>query len=340
VKAIKEHLADIYRVFIREGKLQLTYNGEVLTYVDPPILFAPKAWAVSEGEKEWRVDFSFKLPSTGHKVSGWAALRKKGDSKYAGFSLFRKNRLIVGSADEKYRPEEIFKKSNSFTFQRLMGEIHLDPRIKVSYSKDGFLWEETEEVELIEELKKVLSEGDNLLKQAEDYRARGEKLEPKEVQRALDAVRSTLAEALPETIELISPVIEHVALEVPGTIPAPSASVADRKDMELKIETATHGTWMVRIIALQDDAMSDLLKVGSSATSLEGRRAMNRLDVQLNFAHPFVQKYVGPNMENSEFLVAFVAGLSISLSLGRSVGAKSGFIVQYLNDLLRFGASL
>lgn len=341
VGKIKEHLTDIYRIFIREGKLELVYNGEVLAYKEPAILTAPKVWAPGEGNQTWKEEFSFTLPSTGHKVRGWFGLLNKGDTKYAGFALFRKNRLILGSADDAYRPEEIFKKSNSFTHQRLIGEVHLDPKIQVSYSKDGFLWDETEEEELIAALKQALGGDLNFLKQAEEYRSRGERIEPKVVEQALEAVRTTLAEVLPGTIETIAPSVEDITLEVPEALSTPSASATERRDMELRVETATHGSWLVRLIALQDDSMSDLFKVGSSVMTVDGsRRAINKLDVHLNFSHPFVQKYVGPNLENSEFIVAFVSGLAISLSLGRSVGAKSGFIVQYLNDILRFGASL
>ena len=38
---IKEHLTDIYRVFLRSGMLDLVFNGERLIYDEPPILTAP-----------------------------------------------------------------------------------------------------------------------------------------------------------------------------------------------------------------------------------------------------------------------------------------------------------
>ena len=40
---IKEHLTDIYRVFIREGLLELRFGDEVLVYQEPSILSAPYA---------------------------------------------------------------------------------------------------------------------------------------------------------------------------------------------------------------------------------------------------------------------------------------------------------
>ena len=55
----------------------------------------------------------------------------------AGFALFRRDRLIQGSGDEGYRPELIFGKPNTFAYQRVFGEIHLDG-FQVSHTKDGY----------------------------------------------------------------------------------------------------------------------------------------------------------------------------------------------------------
>ena len=41
VGKIREHLASIYRVFIRNGLLELRFDGEVLSYAQPSILCAP-----------------------------------------------------------------------------------------------------------------------------------------------------------------------------------------------------------------------------------------------------------------------------------------------------------
>ncbi len=115
---IKEHLASIYRVFLRNGTLKLRINGEELFYTDPPILLAKNHKKLDEPELTWRkeIDFDFGM---GLRVTGFAALRETASTAYAGFALFRRNRLIVGSADETYRPAQIFGNSNSFRYQRL-----------------------------------------------------------------------------------------------------------------------------------------------------------------------------------------------------------------------------
>ena len=124
---IREHLTDIYREFLRHGELELRYRGSSLSYEEPEILEAPPFDQNNEPKGEpvaWRkeVDFDF---GEGLSARGFAALRETASTRYAGFSLFRRRRVIEGSADEKYRPSEIFGAPNSFYHQRLFGELHL-----------------------------------------------------------------------------------------------------------------------------------------------------------------------------------------------------------------------
>src|SRR3546814_8483096 len=51
---IKDHLTDIYRVYVREGILELRLNRELLEYTPPRILIAPNVRKPDEGAKEWR----------------------------------------------------------------------------------------------------------------------------------------------------------------------------------------------------------------------------------------------------------------------------------------------
>src|SRR5262249_49473237 len=143
--------ASIYRVFLRDGTLELTYCGDTLTYDDPPTLCAPYYRTPAAAPVLWRKDIDFDF-GQGQRARGFAALREKASVSGAGFALFRRNRLIQGSADEGYRPEAIFGKSNSYRYQRLFGELHLEG-FEVSHTKDGFRWEEHEDtfLELLHE---------------------------------------------------------------------------------------------------------------------------------------------------------------------------------------------
>src|SRR5207302_10654532 len=118
----------------------------------------------------WRkeIDFDFGL---GLRAHGFAALRETASTTRAGFALFRRRRLIQGSADEGYRPEAIFGSSNSYRYQRLFGELHLEG-FQVSHTKDGFRWDENEQP-FLDILREHLDDDDlPLLRQAEGYRVR------------------------------------------------------------------------------------------------------------------------------------------------------------------------
>ena len=51
---IQEHLASIYRVFIREGLLELRFRGEELSYSQPETLCAPFYKYESQCPQLWR----------------------------------------------------------------------------------------------------------------------------------------------------------------------------------------------------------------------------------------------------------------------------------------------
>ena len=70
-------------------------------------------------------------------LAGFAAIREVASTSRAGFALFRRRRLIQGSGDEGYRPALIFGGSNSYRYQRVFGELHLEG-FEVSHTKDGF----------------------------------------------------------------------------------------------------------------------------------------------------------------------------------------------------------
>jgi len=148
---IRTHLTDIYRVFVRDNVLELKFNGEELHYQQPAILNAPYYRDPNGSPRVWIKPFDFNFGDD-LRAHGFAAIRRKASVSDAGFALFRRNRLIQGSGDEGYRPEFIFGKPNTFPYQRIFGEIHLEG-FEVSHTKDGFQWDENEQpfLELLKE---------------------------------------------------------------------------------------------------------------------------------------------------------------------------------------------
>ena len=91
--------------------------------------------------------------SNGASIKGFVAIREKGSTTQAGFSYFRRKRLIEGSDDEKRRPVK-FLKFKYLSLSKNFGEIHIDG-FDVSHTKDSFNFLEYED-ELNEKIKKLL----------------------------------------------------------------------------------------------------------------------------------------------------------------------------------------
>ncbi len=237
---IKEHLAEIYRVFIREKLLVLQFNGETLSYVEPDVLVAPLHDSNNEpvGKRlEWRKEITFDF-GTGLTAHGFAGLRKEGSTTHAGFSLFRRKRLIVGSVDEKYRPGFIFGAPNDFVYQRLFGELHLTG-FDVTHTKDGFQWDENEEpfLELLKEHLDALPLP--LLKQARNYRTRPTRAHLRQAARdASESTSKSIERNAPPVLAAIS------ATSVEHTTPTslPEAELASQRVIDIEFQGASGGS--------------------------------------------------------------------------------------------------
>lgn len=198
VSKIKDYLGDIYRLFIREKSMILTFDGEPLHYESPEILVAPY-YQEREGEKKkWKIDVNFSL-GEGRRVSGFAALLQKGSRSQSGFSLFRRKRVIEGSGEARYRPKEVFGSASSFESLRIFGELHLSG-FDVSYTKDGFNWNESEE-DFAYALKRELKKAAGFLEQARNLRVREVAFDNKTLDKAVGAMNDpNLAEAITSII--------------------------------------------------------------------------------------------------------------------------------------------
>jgi hypothetical protein len=316
----------MYRIFLREGTLELLINNEPLEHSLPNVLTTPFFKHPTAKALCWKKEIHIDLGG-GRKVNGFAALREKGSTIDSGFALFRRNRVIQGTADQGYRPEVIFGRSNSYIYQRLFGELHLEG-FHVSHTKDGFRWDEYED-ELLAELKRQLDEKPlPLLQQALGYRAKPSK---EEMRDAADGVITSTAMAIkehaPDTLETLG-VLE------PEAQPPESFSRARRKDLVTRtIEIERHGTkWEIILEASHEEGMGDWLEVMSQASD----RGVKRLGVRLALMHPFTQRFAGNDPEALEPLMRVAAALGLAETTAREVGVKkAGTVRVHFNELLR-----
>ena len=323
---IREHLESIYRVFIRNGILELRYRDETLSYSEPNILCAPFYKFPCEKPRLWRkeLDFDFGL---GLRASGFAALREEGSTSRAGFALFRRNRLIQGSVDEGYRPSSIFGRSNSFTYQRLFGELYLEG-FDVSHTKDGFQWDENEDV-FLEFLKDELNKDPiPLLFQAEGHRVRPKRKDlQKGAKTSTQRVSQTVKNELP-------PVVEEQLIQVPEDNPLPSDLPTEKKlvaNRSVSVEIDNE-TWKISIELSDNIAVGDWLHI--SEEIWDGN--MRHVKIRLSLVHPFMVQFSGTETDQIEPLQRMAIAIALAEIMARESGIKmAGTFRRYINELLR-----
>lgn len=325
VAKLKEHLTDIYRVFIREKILDLRFNGASLLFRDPKVLKAPYFKKPNGQEVEWRKPIEFDF-GDGLSVQGFAALREKGNTSKAGFALFRRGRVIQGSGDEGYRPSHIFGSANSYRYQRIFGELHLQG-FEVSHTKDGFRWDENEQP-FLDLLREHLDSKElPLLKQAEGYRVRVAR--PQLEKSARQAVENT-ADALEKRLpEVIPPILDSEPVDTPGEELPHNSTLANRRfDIRFR-----NREWTINVEITDDPAESQWLVVTDVAESTERPR---RLDIRVSMVHPFMVRFAQADSEDVEALLRVAAAIAVGEVVARDSGVrKAGTVRRNANDILR-----
>lgn len=332
---IKAHLASIYRIFLRDGRLELIFNGEPLSYATVPVLKAvvystPGTPLPSSETLEWSKSIHLDF-GRGQRVTGFAALREVGSTPYAGFALFRRDRLVEGSYDETYRPSFIFKQTNSYQYQRLFGELHVEG-FDVSHTKDGFRWEEHEDI-FLEYLKAALeAEPLNLIAQAENYRVLPSR---KTIEARASAATNTVAKHLEDDIAPLLVEARHNPA-APETLPS-TLAMSDLKASERTVTLDDGGyKWIVTLRTSIDPTRDEWLSLAKEDAKAVDEDRTRRLGIDLSLAHPFSAEFLGANNENVELFLRLAAAISISLVLSEDTsGEPPESVLYHFNYLLR-----
>jgi hypothetical protein len=336
---IKEHLASIYRIFLRNGSLALTFNGEQLSHQPAPFLCAipfvspgVPAQGPDAVPVEWRKNIAFDF-GEGQRVTGFVGLREIGSTLYAGFALFRRDRLIEGSFDETYRPSIIFKQTNSYAYQRVFGELHIEG-FEVSHTKDGFQWEEYEDIFLACLKENLEAPPLNLLAQAENYRILPSR-------RSVEAKAESATSAVAKHLEVeVAPVLidAHVNPVSPTAIPKTLTS-SNLQSSERTVEI-DDGDWLwaITLRTSVDPARDDWVSLAKQDSLVNDDSRIRRLVVDLSLAHPFSVEFIGTNYENVELFLRIATAVSIALVLSEDISGQNPDAVLYHFNLLMRGA--
>ncbi|WP_240936380.1 ATP-binding protein [Hydrogenophaga crocea] len=329
-KKLRDHLASIYRMYLRSGEIELYFDEdrEPLQFDEPEVLVAPPYSTPTALPVQWKKPLDFQLPN-GRRVWGFAAIRKEASTAHAGFALFRRNRLILGSDDESYRPQDIFGNSNSFRYQRLFGELNVEG-FEVSHTKDGFRWDDLEE-EFLQVLRDNLRDGVDLLKQADNYRARPTK---GALQSVLKKASSSLAADMTATasdVLSISGLSQEAYLASARSEPEPTL-VATESKFSINIDGQL---WNVLVRTSIDPAITEWVRVAKVENSQLDGMAVRDLTVDVSMAHPFVQQYIGPKNENAELFLRLAVGYALAAEKSNRAGHPVTIAMHWFNRLLR-----
>ena len=330
-KKIKEHLASMYRLYIKKNEIEIRVNDEKLEYSLPPILNAPyfhEVGVVKNNKKlKWIKDINFKYGES-KNVTGYVGIFDEGrlgfaKTKYAGFSLFRRNRLIVGvGEDEGYRPSEIFGNKQSHRHQRIFGELHLNDQ-EVSHTKDSFLWDDKELMEFIDKLKKNTQKGPiNIYDQANNFR----------LDRRSRDIKIQTSEGLDGAIKLAPTALKILQN---NTIPKQIQTLKEKpkpKDKEVRRKQLKFEgfIWNFEIVLNYDKNERDWIQVYEKGNKTKD------ITIIVAMGMGFTQQYFGTKPEEVEGMLALIEYIALAEIVEKDRGTSKAHAIRLsLNEIIR-----
>lgn len=307
---VRNHLKDIYRCYTRDGVLELWLDEDKLEFEDRAVLVAPRFGRdlkpVDEVPLEWTKEIDVQFGG-GCRARGFAAILETASTAKAGFSLFRRRRLIMGSDDEAYRPHNISGGPNDYQYQRLFGELHVEG-VQVSHTKDGFRWGDFED-EFLQKLREQIdAEPLPLIKQANNFR--------KLPRRGTDD-EASLKKAADEAAKKVEDAVHGSSSELSGQVEGTQPQPEEQETLP-PVETVISGRsfevvvsgkqWHIRLEFDNDPTNTTFVEVADQTTGAGDRR----LSYRVGLAHPFVQAFLGANLENLEMLSFVAAAIALA----------------------------
>jgi hypothetical protein len=326
---VKSHLTSIYREFIRNGTLKLLVDNIELSFKDPKILKVQKYDEPDSKPILWRKDIDFPVEE-GLSVRGFVAIRETGSTAEAGFALFRRGRVIEGSFDNGFRPEYIFGAPNSYRYQRVFGELHLEG-FDVSFTKKGIQWDENLDI-FLQLLKDELSTKEfPLLRQAEEYRVRASEKDyknsgAKALTNTVTALKDKAPKAIQETFDNEKSVVE------------PEKPLI-QTDKAIQKEFFAHFNkidWRITIELSYDPSLREMIEVGNHlVVNPTNKTSVREVGIRLSLTHPFMIQFAGTDNSKIEPILRMSAALGLAEIIAKESGAKTqGEIRRNFNELI------
>ncbi len=324
---IRDQLGSMYREDLRTGEIEILWNGGPIKFEEPSIFVEELDGGV---KSTWKKDISLEIPWEAEgrtlQVEGWVGIRMPGSQRDAGFALLRRGRVVVGGPGEGYKPVEIFGQGNTFSSQRIVGELHMD-FWPVTQAKDAFDWSGELEDAFIEKLKKACQD---YVDKAEGYRQLDRPVKWAEMELASERTRAAFSDqrfgrAVAEELRFPDPTKTEQQEKADTT----KLQAVSDGPVQYRLDVGT-AIWIFRLH--WQDQLSDAhwMQVNYPQD--------NEIDVFLNMAHPFFAPYLG-NKDFLELLQKFVLSLALAEQMARET-ATNGLISpsdfrMYMNKVLR-----
>ena len=331
ISKIREHLASIYRVFIRNGQLELYVDGENLAYDDPKILVASSFENPDGPAIEWKRKINIDL-GEGRSATGFVAIREKGSTLLAGLALFRRNRLILGSVDETYRPKDIFGSSTTFAYQRIFGEIHLKG-FYVSHTKDGIQWEGSEG-DFLQKLRKELTSDEMpILQQVRNYRTMKDAKANRKA--ASHALQNTAAQFGHHPTLSVREVVKPGEAESVRDTEVELLPLSDKDGERVQFNLAFRGEpWIVKIELSYADHEQEWLVISTypGIADPEPREVV----IRIAMLHPFMAQFPTLESEGLSAILGIAASIGLAeVAAAEVAGRNPALIRQFVGEILK-----
>lgn len=324
---IKNHLASIYRKFLRTGEVEIFLNEEKLVFIESDILFAPKYNDDTSDSLLWKkkIDISFGT----YKVHGFIAVLAKIKQGRNGLSLFRRGRVIEGVGDKKYFPKKLTGSSGGFRHKRIFGELELEG-FDVTYDKQRFTGNKDFDMLFDHIHRELISPDFPLLQQADHYRVKLKSVQGKDGGLA----KSIVQELQQKQSELINSA--PTILNEPPAISAPK--ITDLKAGEvggavlLDAVVLRNRRYSVELSLVTTDLMQELYKWKVK----EEKEENYRLLVQVNCNHKLIKSFDADGLKiQRRIIFDLIKSLVIAEIHTQTFGGKPVVMRNVFNDLLK-----
>ncbi len=328
VAKVKDHLRSIYREFIRKGILKLSLNNEELKYQDPKVLNVPRYDEHNGKPILWKKEIDFPIEK-GLSVHGFVAIREKASVNESGFALFRRGRVIEGSFDNGFRPDFIFGNPNSFRYQRIFGELHLEG-FSVNFTKKGVQWDENLDIFLRLLKDDIDTKEFPLLKQADNYRVRATEKEYKAAIKVLDETVNDFKKKAPIAVaDVVNsiPVTEYEEREV-----LTKTDKTLHREFDIRFNRVD---WNISIELSYDPSLTELIEIGDSFIKDKlNNSSVRQIGIRLSLTHPFMVEFAGADTYIIEPILRIVAAFGLSEIIAKDSYKNQGEVRRNFNELI------